>query len=353
MKTGIRTPTAWMMAVVLLAGLSGMAQAQSLKNSWYLTPQASAFDPDNSFGTTGTGRGASLLLGKQVSDNFDVQMLLGHSRRSELGNKMQQTLLGADAVFVFNRGAWQPIFFMGVGAERDQRTLAGATTNGSSPYASAGAGLRWMFNDHLGVQLDYRRVEGFLRDTTKWGFNRSGSNYVNLGLVWTFGGELARPPAAVAPPPAPAPKVVAAPSPPVVAPPPPPPPPAPPAPPQRITLAASELFALNSARLTQSVAELDAFAAAMNSNPQIVNVVISGHTDQLGTEAYNRGLSQRRADAVKEYLVKKGIAAGRLTAQGMGSGKLVTDCKETTRAAMIKCGTPNRRVEIEPITVPK
>lgn len=91
----------------------------------------------------------------------------------------------------------------------------------------------------------------------------------------------------------------------------------------------------------------------MNNNPQIGNVAISGHTDQLGSDDFNRGLSQRRADAVKTYLVKKGVDAGRLTAQGMGSGKLVTDCKETTRAAMIKCGTPNHRVEIEPITVPQ
>ena len=351
MKTGIHTLTAWMAAAGLLAGLSGTTQAQQLQRSWYLTPQVSAFDPDNSYGTSGTGRGASLLLGRQVSDNFDLQMLLGHSRRSELGNKTQQTLLGVDAVFVFNRGEWQPIFFMGVGAERDERTLAGVATSGTSPYASAGAGLRWMFKDNLGVQVDYRRVEGFLRDAAKWGFNRSGNNYVNVGLVWTFGGELPRPPVvAAAPPPAPAPKIVAAPSPPVVAPPPPPPPPPPP---QRITIAASELFELNSARLSKSVAALDAFAAAMNSNPQIGNVAISGHTDQLGSEDFNRGLSQRRADAVKAYLVKKGIAAGRLTAQGMGSGKLVTDCKETTRAAMITCGTPNRRVEIEPITVPK
>ena len=220
MKTGLRTLTALMTAAGLLTGLSGMTQAQQLKPSWYLAPQISAFDPDNSYGTSGTGRDASLLLGRQVSDNFDLQMLLGHSRRSEMGNKMQQTLLGADAVFVFNRGEWQPIFFRGIGTERDQRTRAGATTSGSLPYASAGAGLRWMFKDNLGVQADYRRVEGFLRDATKWGFNRSGNNYVNLGLVWTFGGELPRPPVVpAAPPPAPAPKVVVAPSPPVVAPP--------------------------------------------------------------------------------------------------------------------------------------
>ena len=351
MQSGIRTLSALMLAAGLMSGIA-VAQAQSvnLKHSWYLTPQVSIYDPDNAFGVTGTGSGAGLLFGKQVSDNFDVQLMAGHARRSEQGNKIQQTLLGVDGVFVFSRGEWQPIFFMGAGAERDQRTLAGVSTKGTSPYVSAGAGLRWMMSDNFGLQADYRRVEGFLRDTAKWGggFSRSGSNYVNLGLVWNFGGETPRPApkVAAAPPPPPAPPAPP-PSPKVVAPPPPPPP----APPQRITLAASELFELNSARLTTSVPDLDRYASALQGNTQITSVAITGHTDQLGAAAYNRGLSQRRADAVKDYLVSKGVAASRLTAQGMGSTKLVTVCKEKTRAAMISCGAPNRRVEIEPITI--
>jgi OOP family OmpA-OmpF porin len=146
---------------------------------------------------------------------------------------------------------------------------------------------------------------------------------------------------------APAPVVVPPPPPKVAAPPPPPPPP------QTITLDATRLFELNSARLIMPVPQLDSFASALQSNPQVSNVMITGHTDQLGSAAYNQGLSQRRAESVKAYLVSKGIAASRLTAQGVASTRLVTVCNEKTRAAMIKCGEPNRRVVIEPITVPK
>ena len=122
---------------------------------------------------------------------------------------------------------------------------------------------------------------------------------------------------------------------------------------QRITLEASSLFELNSARVMAPVAELDAFARALADHPEVGTVVITGHTDQLGTDAINRRLSQQRADAVKAYLVGKGVSASRMTARGVGSSQVVTDCQLPTRAEMIKCGTQNRRVEIEPVTVTK
>jgi OOP family OmpA-OmpF porin len=49
-----------------------------------------------------------------------------------------------------------------------------------------------------------------------------------------------------------------------------------------------------------------------------LNVVIEGHTDSVGTAAYNKKLSQQRAEAVKKYMVEKGIDANRLKAQGFG-----------------------------------
>jgi OOP family OmpA-OmpF porin len=121
-----------------------------------------------------------------------------------------------------------------------------------------------------------------------------------------------------------------------------------------MTLDATKLFELNSARfIPPPPVELDNFAAAMIAHPEVTNVSITGHTDQLGSVAFNNRLSQQRADAVKSYLVSKGVAANRLNTRGMASTKLVVVCKEKTRAAMISCGAPNRRVEVEQITVVK
>jgi len=71
-----------------------------------------------------------------------------------------------------------------------------------------------------------------------------------------------------------------------------------------------------------------------------LNVVIEGHTDNVGTAAYNKKLSQRRADAVKTYMVKKGgIDANRLTTQGFGLEKPIAS--NATKAGKAQ----NRRVE--------
>src|SRR6185436_8338301 len=97
--------------------------------------------------------------------------------------------------------------------------------------------------------------------------------------------------------------------------------------------------------------KLDEIARAMIENPRIGNVTITGHTDRLGTEAYNLKLSQRRAEVVKGYLVAKGVAASRLTAVGKGEANPVVQCHDKDRASLIRCLEPNRRVEVEEITV--
>ncbi len=130
------------------------------------------------------------------------------------------------------------------------------------------------------------------------------------------------------------------------------PPPAPVAPRmERYTLSAQELFEFDKAVLRVPQPKLDEIARAMAQDERIDNVMITGYTDRLGSDAYNLALSQRRADAVKKYLVDKGIAPNRLKAIGKGKSSPVVQCNDRDRAQLIRCLEPNRRVEVESITI--
>lgn len=77
-------------------------------------------------------------------------------------------------------------------------------------------------------------------------------------------------------------------------------------------------FAFDSAKLSpESEAVLDEAVQELNDAPN-VSVRVEGHTDSIGSEAYNLELSQRRAEAVVDYLVARGIEAGRIEPIGMG-----------------------------------
>ena len=70
------------------------------------------------------------------------------------------------------------------------------------------------------------------------------------------------------------------------------------------------------------------------------NIIVEWHTDSRGSETYNQGLSQRRAETVRDYLVQRGYPAYRIQARGMGDGSLIADNASPEGRAN------NRRVEI-------
>ena len=148
-----------------------------------------------------------------------------------------------------------------------------------------------------------------------------------------------------APAPAPAPAAKPAPAPAPAAAPAPAPAPRPPAPPPaaatKVTYAADAFFDFDKSVLkAEGKAKLDDLADKVKSiNLEVVIAV--GHTDSVGADAYNQKLSVRRAEAVKAYLVSKGIEKNRVYTEGKGEKQPVADNK--TSAGRAK----NRRVEIE------
>jgi OOP family OmpA-OmpF porin len=150
---------------------------------------------------------------------------------------------------------------------------------------------------------------------------------------------------------------VAEPAPPPPAPvvqPPPPPPPAPPPPPpapqvQKITLDSKALFDFDKAVLKpEGKAAIDAQVVGKMSQVTKLDVVlVTGHTDRLGTDAYNQKLSERRADAVRDYLVSKGVDKAKIETIGMGEKQPVVQCDQKAMKALIECLQPNRRVDVE------
>lgn len=105
-------------------------------------------------------------------------------------------------------------------------------------------------------------------------------------------------------------------------------------------------FDFDRAELTEAGrATLDAWLAR---NAKVSKVVVTGHADRLGPAAYNLDLSRRRAQAARDYLVKKGMDPSLITIEARGETQPVIYCKGGLSPATIACLSPNRRIVINP-----
>ncbi|MHB1292567.1 MAG: OmpA family protein [Sulfuricella sp.] len=91
----------------------------------------------------------------------------------------------------------------------------------------------------------------------------------------------------------------------------------------------------------------------MKQYPQVEVVLVTGHADRIGTDAYNQKLSQRRADAVKDYLVAQGVENNRIETAAKGESEPVVSCDGVKgkvsgkNKKLVECLQPNRRVMVE------
>jgi outer membrane protein OmpA-like peptidoglycan-associated protein len=108
----------------------------------------------------------------------------------------------------------------------------------------------------------------------------------------------------------------------------------------KITFDSGILFAVNSSNLTeQAKANVQKLATILNKYPD-TNILVEGHTDSTGTEAYNQKLSERRASAVTDYTTGLGVSGARFKSMGYGESQPIAS------NATADGRSQNRRVEI-------
>jgi OmpA-OmpF porin, OOP family len=119
--------------------------------------------------------------------------------------------------------------------------------------------------------------------------------------------------------------------------------------PQKISFSGDALFAFDKSVLKpEGKVMLDGLVSQLEG-ATYDNIVATGHTDRFGSNAYNQKLSERRANAVKDYLVSKNVQAGRIDAEGKGETQPVTkagDCRGAKSVKVVACLQPDRRVDV-------
>ena len=324
------------------------------RGAWYLLPGVSKMHTDSDLDAN-NGGGAFIKLGKEFSPSWDLQGGLSYNRASEdtgiagASGRYKQTALGIDALYMLSRSNFRPFLLAGLGVARnyvDYTHIPTLQDRGKTSWmANAGFGAQYLFNDNFGLQADLRhqwsRSDAKAPGTSFDADGTIGNTLLNVGAIFRFGApapivaEVAPEPTPIAaapePAPAPAPEPVKC-------------------TPQMdtITVGAEKLFGFDKANISEDgKAALNEAAAKIKANPELKAVIVTGHTDRIGTDAYNQKLSERRANVVKDYMAAQGVDPSIIETVGKGESVPVAECvgdKKTTK--LISCLQPNRRVEI-------
>ncbi|PWF47977.1 OmpA family protein [Massilia glaciei] len=243
--------------------------------------------------------------------NLDLVAMLPLSQRFSVFGRVGAAYTQSKAEFTGNR----------------LNALTGPRTSEKSFGPKVGLGLEFKFTEALALRAEVERYR--VKDSIG---NRGDVDLASLNLVYKFGRPHARPaPVYVAP--APEPVVVVEPA--------PAPAPAPVPVSEKVSFAAEALFDFDKSVVKpEGQSALDNLLTQLQGMDTEVMVTV-GHTDSVGSDAYNQKLSLRRAEAVKAYLVSKGVDASRVYTEGKGESQPVAS--NDTAEGRAK----NRRVTVE------
>ncbi|HQW80483.1 MAG: OmpA family protein [Rhodanobacteraceae bacterium] len=354
-------------ALIALALGAGAVSAQDYDSRWYVAPAVGVSHNDNErYVDSDDTEFGSLGFGRFVAENTSLDLSIDYTSRN-LGSQyhfvgdLDSFALSASLRHYFTDWSWRPFLKVGLGlseARVTDQALSYGTHRNVNPIFDAGLGFGHDVNDAVALrtELNYRYD---MDDQSIPGVDHFGDWIATFGATFKFG-ESSAPAAKPAADPAAEPAT-----------------PAEPAAPadcstldddndgvnncddQCLTSAAGEAvgadgcaqaividlrgvnFAFDRAELTaESTAILDQAVDVLNRYPAL-KVEVAGHTDSVGTDAYNQGLSERRAKTVYQFLTSKGIAADRLSGpNGYGEGKPI-DTNDTSEGR-----ARNRRTEL-------
>ncbi|GAC1624441.1 MAG: hypothetical protein NVS9B10_10470 [Nevskia sp.] len=352
------------LAALLLIPVSGVTFASGDAAS-YVSVLGSYLRADYP-GSYRSGYGATLLYGLPIGHGLDLEFT-GFSNYIDKKTPGSDVIsgIGADIRLPLSDGKLAPFVIGGIGANVDYV----AKTTHFAPYADVGVGVIARLTQHLGLRAEARYYPVFNVDKGPGESRVINDARFNLGLQYSFGTVVATNRASAATP------VVAAAEPAT---------PAPEAPaeltpsasvdsdgdgvpdakdrcpdtPKGLKVDASGCiieqtvvlravnFDLGSDRLSdEAKATLDLLARSMQLQKALA-IEIAGHTDALGPQSFNLLLSQKRAAAVKAYLVAHGVEASRLQSEGYGEfNPIASNNTEAGRAE-------NRRVEFKVLSKP-
>jgi OOP family OmpA-OmpF porin len=321
---------------MVVAGAIGViampASAEDMyRGAWYALPGISYNWTDSALNAD-DGLGGFIRAGKEINEKWDLQV--GGSYASVDGNttgKYKQTLLGVDALYMFSREKLRPFLLAGIGYAHNKTDYSTLNASKDSFMGNLGVGVQYLVTDNIGLQADLREVwsQAEVGTTGATDSKTVANTVLNFGAIFRFG----------APEPAPAPEPVVAPE------------PAPVCKPkvETITIQSEALFDFDKSTIKGKYSQiLEEVAAKIKEHNDVEFVIVTGHTDRIGTDAYNQKLSQRRADAVKKYLASHGVSDVRIKAEGRGESEPIVDCKGVKGfKELVECLAPNRRVVVD------
>jgi OOP family OmpA-OmpF porin len=342
-----------LIAVAMFGGAISTAQAQD--GSWYLAPRIGAVFPDSNRGTD-TSLYTGLGIGWWVSPNFAVDAEIAHNDADfeddgfRSGREWESISLGVTGRWFFGEqgSTWRPYILGGLGALRHAAYSGTIQHDGWDPMATLGGGVQYNFNERIALRGElaarYDRDNNSLRgQVDDFGIVAGDHNHfvdaiASIGLTIGFGGSAAVEPEEAAAPPPPAPPEAA--------------PEEPAQTPVVIDLRGvnfkfdrpgsneSDITPTLQEPTADSIAILDQAVDVLTRNPS-VRVELDGHTDSIGTDAYNQSLSERRAQIVYDYLTSHGVSASQISGvKGFGESQPI-DTNDTKEGR-----ARNRRTEL-------